>query len=270
MCEFVADDALTLGAAFAYYAILSLGPVLIILIWIGAMLSDHAQETVATQAVALMGAEAGAAIRTIMEQSHKHAVAGSVSGIISFVMLLVGAVGAFGQLQHSVNRLWDLETIRHRGMRSLIRRTVLSLLMIVFLALLLPVSVAVTACLSWIFGKWIAINAGVSLLVFTVVFGLVFKYLPDAQISWKDACAGAIVTGVLFECGRFGIGLYLGRSAIASAYGAAGSLILVLLWLYYSAIIFFFGAELTQVWAKASGRTIKPRARGAPVQCDNL
>lgn len=266
----MADDALTLGAAFAYYAILSLGPLLIILIWLGTLLSDHAQETLAAEAVSLMGAEAGAAIRSIMEQSHKHAVLGNISGIISFVMLLIGAIGAFGQLQHSINRLWDLETVRHRSMRSLLRRTVLSLLMILVIGVLLPASVAATAWLSWIFGKWIAINAAVSLMVFTVLFGLVFKYLPDAWISWRDAAAGAIVTGLLFECGRFGIGLFLGRSDIVSAYGAAGSLILLLLWLYYSSIIFFFGAELTQVWAKASGRAITPTVQGPPIKCEGV
>ena len=256
--QFQEDDALTLGAALAFYAILSLAPLLVILIWVGTLLSSRAQETLSREIISLIGAEAGEGIRSIIEHSGRHPVLGSVSGIGSFIMLVIGAIGAFGQLQHSINRIWDLQLVAHREVRNWIRRTLLSIGMILFLGILLPASVGVTAALSWLFGKWIVIDVAVSLMVFTLLFALVFKYLPDARIAWRDAWAGGFFTGLLFVAGKFAIGLYLGRSVIVSAYGAAGTLIVLLLWIYYSALIFFFGAELTQIWAKASGRAIMP------------
>jgi membrane protein len=256
--DFAPDDALTLGGALAFYTALALAPLLVIVVWIAGSLSDTGQQAVVDQIVETIGPQAGAAIGDIITHAAERPTLGTVAGILSTAMLLFSASGVFGQLQHALNRVWDVEPNPGQGVKGWIRKRLLAFGMVLTLGFLLLVSLGLSAFLSAAFGSWAAMHAVASLLVITVLFALLFRYLPDVRIAWHDVWLGAIVTALLFVLGKYALGLHLGHSSVGSAYGAAGSLVILLLWVYYSSLIFFFGAELTQAWARSSGREILP------------
>ena len=189
--------------------------------------------------------------------------------LIGVGALLLGATGVFGQLQDALNTIWEANPEKAGGVWGLIRTRLLSLAAVFGTAFLLLVSLAVSAVIGGIIDTagqvatlepfLIVMDLATSAGVITVLFALMFKFLPDVEIAWRDVWFGALVTAVLFVFGKFGIGLYLSMSDVGSAYGAAGSLIIILAWVYFSALILFFGAELTQAWATAQGRS--PDAR---------
>jgi membrane protein len=192
-----------------------------------------------------------------------------VVSIVGFVTLLIGATGVFGQLKESLNTIWEVQPKPGRSLINLLMTRLLSFGMVLAIAFLLMATLVGSAVIS-AFGKYTgqylpvpegvlyAIDLVFSVGVITVLFAAIFKWLPDVQIGWRDVWMGAFVTAVLFAAGKFALGVYLGRSSVASVYGAAGSLIVILLWVYYSAIIFLFGAEFTQVYAKMWGKEIRP------------
>lgn len=267
--DFIEDDAMTLAGALAFYTALSLAPLLILLLWIlGLVYGDRAGEQITGQVEGAMGPQGAQMIQTMMQQGRQPQT-GLLAKIIGIVTLVFGATGVLAQLQYSLNRIWDVEARPGAGAWNWIRKRFLSAGMIVAIAFILLVSLAVTAVLSALFDRmgggqtgravlWYILELAASVVVYFLLFAVMFKALPDVKIRWRDVLLGALITAVLFAAGKYLIGLYLGQSGTESAYGAAGSLIVMLLWVYYSALILFLGAELTQAYAQHRGRHIEP------------
>jgi membrane protein len=273
--DWLEDKAPRLGAALAYYTVFSLAPLLLIAIAVAGFFfgQDAARDQIAQEIQGLVGEQGGQVVRTMLEHADKPGQ-GIVASVLGVVMLLVGAAGLFGELQDALNTIWGVQPKPGRGVWGFVKDRFLSFTMVLVMAFLLLVSLILSAALSaltHLFSRWEVLYAGfclnevVSLVVITLLFAVIFRMLPDAKIAWRDVWLGAGVTAVLFEVGKFLIGLYLGRSGIASAYGAAGSLAVLLIWLYYSAQIFLFGAELTKVYANRYGSRIVPADNAVPV-----
>jgi membrane protein len=261
--SFIDDDAMTLGAALAFYTAMSMAPLVLILVAGMSLLGDQVQGRAVKEVQTAMGPQAGGVIEEIVQRGKQQKTAGTLSAIIGFAILLFSATGVFAQMQYSVNRVWNIQAKPGGGLWQWIRKRVLCLGMILAIGFMLLVSLLVSAALHLCFAGtsgilWEVVNVGASLIVLILAFAFIYKVLPDVQISWRDVWAGAILTGILFEIGRFLMGLYLGRSSVGSPYGAAGSLVVVLLWIYYASLIFFYGAELTQSWSVFHGRRLQP------------
>jgi len=255
-------EAPRLGAALSFYTMLSLAPLVILVIAIASLVFGHsaAQNDIIREVQGIMGTEGAKAVETVIEHGQKPtSVLASVIGVI---ILLVGASGAFSELQSALNKIWDVQPNNGSAVASLIKARLFSFGMVLAVSFLLLVSLVVTAGLAVVgkfFGEILpmpvlmhAINFLISFVGISALFALIFKYVPEAKIEWKDVWEGAIATALLFTIGKSLIGLYLGKAAVGSAYGAAGSLIVVIVWVYYSAMIFFFGAEFAHV--RATGR----------------
>jgi membrane protein len=256
------DNAPRLGAAIAYYTLFSFAPLLIIVIAVAGMAfgRDAAQGHIVTEMRGLLG-EAGAhALEDMVEHSRK-AESGVLATALAAITLFLGASGAFVELKGALNVVWDVpEDQRPRGLWGAVRDRVASFAMVLVVGFLLLVSLLANALLSASggvlshylprFDSFTHVAAAASSLVMTtVLFALIFKFLPDRPIAWKDVWAGAALTALLFAVGRQLIGLYLGRSSFASIYGAAGSIVVLVVWVYYAAQILLLGAELTQAWS---------------------
>lgn len=270
--EWQQDKASILAAALAYYTVFSITPLLVIAIAIaGAVFGQEAaQGEIVGQIDNLVGQQGAAAIETALANADRPQLSG-IASIISVILLLVGASGVFAQLQIALNTVWNVKPKPDAGIWGFIHKRLLSFGMVLAIGFLLLVSLIVSAMLSGI-GKlelgflpgftplWQLANFIISFGSIALLFALIYKYLPDAKISWQDVTVGAIVTALLFTIGKFLIGLYLGRGSLGSAYGAAGSLVVFLAWVFYSAQILLFGAELTQVYARRYGRKIRPNS----------
>jgi membrane protein len=268
--DWIDDDAPRLAAALAYYALLSLAPLIVLTLAVAGLALDEeaARGGIASELGSLVGASGAAAIESIVANA-KAPAAGIISSILGVIVLLFGASGVFGELESALNTIWEVKPRPGRGLKGLLRDRLFSFAMVMGVAFLLLVSLVVSAVLSAL-GRflsnslpggevlWQALNLCLSLAVVTALFALIFKLVPAAKIAWHDVWIGALVTAVLFTLGKLLIGLYLGKSGISSAYGAAGSLVLLVVWVYYSASILLFGAEFTQVFAKRFGSRIEP------------
>jgi len=275
--HWIEDKASRLAAALAYYAVLSLAPLLILLITIGALAfgKEAAQGAISGQIQGLVGTQSAQAIEEIIAHANKPTT-GAIASAIAIITLLLGASGVFGALQDGLNTIWEVEPKPGRGIIGMIKDRFLSLTMVLGVGFLLLVSLALSAALTAL-GDFIGgllplhtlvlqiVNLIISFGVIALLFALIYKVLPDVEISWSDVWIGAAITSLLFTIGKLLIGLYLGRGSVGSAYGAAGSLIVILIWVYYSAQILFFGAEFTQVYADAFGSRIKPSTDARPV-----
>jgi membrane protein len=273
--QWVDDKAPRLGAALAYYSIFSIAPMLVIAIAVAGFVfgAEAARGEVSRQVGSLVGQQGGEAVEAMVEAANKPDT-GTIATVLGVVMLLVGATGLFGQLQDALNTVWEVQPKPGLGVWGIVRERFLSLSMVLGVAFLLLVSLIVSAALAAVgglFGDWQtsvvgqAVTTLIDLVVITVMFALIFRYLPDAEIAWRDVWFGAGVTAVLFAIGKVLIGVYLGRAGVASAYGAAGSLAVLLVWLYYAAQIFLFGAELTKAYADRMGSRIKPKPHAEAV-----
>ena len=264
------DKAPRLGAALAYYTIFSIAPLLVIVIAIAGIWFDKqvAQEQIFQQISGLVGEDGGKAISGMLKAADKPKE-GMIASILAVVTLIFGATGVFIQLQDALNTIWEVKPKPGRGIMGFIRQRLLSLAMVMGIGFLLLVSLVMSAGLAvagkWFSGSmpggeaiWQVINFAISFLVIAAMFTLMFKYLPDVKIAWKDVWLGGFLTAFLFTVGKFALGMYLGRSSVSSAYGAAGSLVILLLWVYYSAQILFLGAEFTQVYANRFGKKLEP------------
>ncbi|HEY0022018.1 MAG TPA: YihY/virulence factor BrkB family protein [Longimicrobium sp.] len=271
--DFSDDECPRMAAALSYYTVFSLPPLLILILLIAGMVFDPAQvqEALATQMGSLMGSAGAEEVGTILQQSEKPGGRG-IKAFLGIAAVTFGATGAFLQLQSALNRAWEVEPDpKAGGIKNMIFKRVLSLGMVLGIAFLLLVSLALSAAISALGGFIGQIIPGAnevvlhifnfifSLVVITGLFAAIFKVLPDARIAWKDALVGAVFTGLLFVIGKFALGYYLGRSNPGEAFGAAGSLALVLVWIYYSSMIILFGAEFTQIWAIERGSGIEPQ-----------
>ena len=268
--EWQQDKASLLAAALAYYTVFSITPLLVIAVAIaGAVFGrDAAQGEILEQINGLVGQQGAQAIETALANADRPQL-GSVASLISVVVLLIGASGVFAQLQEALNTVWNVKAKPNAGIWQFIRKRLLSFGMVLAIGFLLLVSLILSAMLSGISKLeisllpgftplWQLLNFAISFGFISLLFALIYKYLPDVKIRWKDVAIGAIITALLFTLGKFLIGLYLGRGSLGSAYGAAGSLIVFLAWVFYSAQILLFGAEFTQVYARKYGRKIRP------------
>ena len=276
--EWMNDQAPTLGAALAYYTVFSLAPLLIIAISIAGLAfgREAAQGEIFDQLRGLVGDASGQAMQVIVQSASAEPKTGLVATVVGFVTLLFGASGVFGQLQVSLNRIWGVQPKPGRGILGVVQERILSFGFILVVGFLLLVSLMLTAVISFVgqrFGELVPgmavlaqlFNTIFSLAVITLLFAMMFKFLPDVRIAWRDVWVGAFITALLFSVGKFALGVYLGRSGVASSYGAAGSLIVLLVWVYYSSQIVFLGAEFTQVYANRFGSHVTPSSNAIAV-----
>lgn len=264
------DRAPRLGAALAYYTVFSLVPFLVVVIAVIGLVFGEvaAQSAILSQIAELVGEQTAAAIKDMILRANQPST-GLFATAVAVATLLIGASGVFGQLQDALNTVWGVEPKEGRGVWGFIKDRFLSFVAVLGTGFLLLVSLIFSSALA-AFGKWFGgllplpeavlqlMNFAFSFLVVTGLFALIFKVLPDAKVAWRDVWIGAALTSALFTIGKFALGVYLGKSNVASAYGATGSLVLVLLWVYYSAQILLYGAEFTQVYANRVGERIVP------------
>lgn len=265
------DKAMKLSASLAYYTVFSLAPLLLLVISLaGIFLGKEAiQGQVFSEINGLVGNQAARQIEEMIKNLEKSGQT-TLSVIIGFVTLLVGATTVFGEMQDSINTIWKVKAKPKRGWVKLLKDRLLSSSLIVSIGFLLIVSLLVNGMLLALSDNlkrllpditvviFNIINASISFIVITILFGVIFKVLPDVKISWKGVRAGALFTAFLFMLGRVIIGFYIEKTSTGSAYGAAGSLIVILLWVYYTAAILYFGAEFTQSYAQFTGARIEP------------
>lgn len=269
--DFMADNAPRLGAALSYYTIFSLSPLLLLVIGIASLWFDdnQARQTIFSQAEGIMGEKGAAALQEMLVNPEKKD-SGIIATVIASVTLIFGATGAFAQLQTALNQIWEVKVKPGGGIKGFIKTRLLSFTMILVIGFLLLVSLVVSAAvtaLSSYIGRYFPgqeviaqiLTFALSFAVVTVLFAMIFKLLPDAQIPWREVWFGAVVTAILFTIGKSALGIYLGRPGVTSSFGMAGSLVLILLWVYYSSQILFFGAEITQVHAYRHGTQIVPK-----------
>ena len=278
------DYASRLSAALAYYTIFSLAPLLVIVIAITGLIweAEDVRAQILSQVQSLVGAEGADFVANLITNTGSPGE-DIVVLIIGILTLLFGALGVFNELHNSLNIILNVKQEQAKGFLQTVKKVIidrlLSFTMILGIGFLLLVSLVVTAGLSatqetignaFPMSEFIlqVVNLVISLGVITVLFALIFKFLPDAQIAWRDVWLGAFVTAMLFSIGKMAIGIYLGNSAVASIFGAAGSLVLLLLWIYYSAQILFFGAEFTQVYANKYGSKILPEGKEKTAQLE--
>lgn len=267
--EFSEDYATMLAAATAFYAALSLAPIIMLLIWTAGLLGQGTQEQLIDQITTTVGQQSGEAIRLIIRNASGRPDVATFAGLISIAALIFSATTLFAQLQSAMNIIWDVRPKPGSGVGGWIRKRLITLGVMLLMAVLLLASVIASSALSGLAQSargtvaggdwtWWWVNLAASIIVYGLLFAVAFKILPDVQIGWRATWFGAFLTAVLFAVGKMLLGLYIANSARWAAYGAAGSIIVLLVWVYYSAIIFFFGAELTQVWARMQGEAIAP------------
>jgi membrane protein len=271
------DNASRLAAALAYYTILSIAPMMVLAVAVAGLVfgEDAARGQIAAQLGHVVGPQASTAIQTIIANA-KTPESGILGTVVGVAVLLFGASGVFGELQASLNVVWEVAPKPGRGIRGFIEQRFFSFSMVLGVAFMLLVSLALSALLSAVgtivadalpggAAVWQAMNFVVALGLITVLFAMIFKVIPDAKIAWRDVWVGAFVTALLFNLGKFALGLYLGHASLGSPYGAAGSIIVLVVWVYYAAQILLLGAEFTQVYAHRRGDKIEPRAHATRV-----
>ncbi len=269
--EWNRDKAPRMAAALAYYTVFSLAPLLLLVIAIAGLFigQDAAQSQILDQFQALLGEQGAEALQAAIANANQSG-SGVLASIISVVALLFGVSGVFAQLQGALNSAWEVKAKPKLGIWAFIRSRFLSFSMVLVIAFLLVVSLVVSAGLAALNeftndllpgaeALWQLVNFGVSLGILALLFAMIFKILPDAKIAWKDVWVGSWVTAILFAVGKFALGFYIGNGSVGSTYGAASFLLVLLVWVYYSAQILFFGAELTQVYASRYGSRIVPQ-----------
>ena len=263
--SWLADYAPSMGAALSYYTVFSLAPLLLIVVSVAGLVfgQDAVRGALFAQLQGLMGEDAAKAVQGLLASVNKP-TQGIVGTVVGVALLVFGATTVFGELQDALDRIWRAPARKKGGLWSLVRARLLSFGMILGLAFLLMVSLVLGAALSALgkwwgpaFGGWETLLQIVNLLVgfglTTAVFAMIYKMMPRVHVRWHDVWLGAVVTSLLFTVGKFLIGLYIGKSGVASGFGAAGSLVVIFIWVYYSAQIFLLGAEFTWVYAKTQG-----------------
>lgn len=266
--NFISDDAMSLAAALSFYTLLSFAPLMILGLWLTASVGPGAQDAMLAQIGFIAGPDARLAAQAVIDSVNNRPSLGSIMGILGIVISLVGATTVFAQLQTSLNRIWGIEARPGNAIWSWLRRRLLSVGLIGAIVFVLIVSLFVSSALGVFMTSagplWDTLNQLISMLVFAVLFALLFRYLADARLPWRQSAWGGLLTALLFTLGKWVIGFYLARGDVGGAYGAAGSLVVLLVWVYYSSAIFFFGAEIVQAWFNIRGKTIEPAADAVP------
>jgi membrane protein len=270
------DDAFELCAALAYYSLLSMAPLLLIAVAIaGVFFADgtvHAQ--LIEQMEKLVGAEGAALTKTVIASTQSEQRS-QWSLIVGAVLMLAGATTVFAQLQNALNRVWHVEAAPGNAMLGFIKHRLLSFALVLSLGFLLMVSLVVSALLGALHAYldnrlssatffWSLLDIAITFAFSAVLIAAMFKYLPDAKIAWRDCWLGAFVTALLFVAGKHVIGFYLGQTTVASSFGAAGSVVVFMIWVYYAALILLFGAEITQAVSEQRGAVLEPSEHANP------
>ena len=270
------DNCLRLAASLAYYTALSLAPLVLLIVGVVGLVLDRQQVSaqISAQLEGLIGPAGRELVTSILAAASPQG--GTIATLIGLATLLIGATAVFGELQATLNLIWEVQPAPTKGVWAgiwaVLRNRIFSLTLVLALAFLLLVSLVISPALAgaaaWFQGPEQALvsrllELAVSLLVLTFVFALLYLYVPDAAIGWRDVWLGGCITAVLFTLGKTAIGLYLGQASVGSAYGAAGSVVVLLVWVYYSALIMFFGAECTHVWATRHGE-VTPQPHAIP------
>lgn len=264
------DKVPILAAALAYYTVFSIAPLLIIAIAVAgfAIGQDAAQDKIVAEVQTLIGSEGAEALRELIQNAYKPG-AGILPTVVAIATLLFGATTAFAQLKEALHLIWNVRVKPGRAVKGFVKTRILSFLMVLGIGILLLLSLVISSILTGIsdwLQQWLATPAAVwlladlliSFIVTMLLFALIYKILPDVKIAWSDVWIGSAITSGLFIIGKFLISLYFGRSSVGSAYGAAGSFVILLLWVFYSAQILLIGAEFTKVWANHYGSRIRP------------
>lgn len=281
--EWQEDKASRLAASLAYYMVFSIAPLLlIVIVVVGAVWGEEAARgQIFTELEDVVGAETADAIQSLVNNVNQSQSSG-LAAAIGIGGLLISATTIFAQLQDALNTIWDVKPRPGRGILGMVKVRATGFLVIGGLGLLLLLSLVIDTMLNAITGPasdvlpsatfgillWI-LNLALGIGLLTLAFALVYKILPDVEISWEDVWVGSLVTAILFTIGRYVLTFYIARNSTASAYGAAGSLIIILLWVNYSAQIFFFGAEFTQVYARRHGKLIQPSENAVPLKAED-
>jgi membrane protein len=279
--EWQEDKVTRLAAALAYFTIFSLAPLLIVVIAIAGAVFGHEAATgqLVREIRGLVGTDGARVIEDMIQNAATPGSGGTLATIIGVVTLILGASGVFGQLQDALNTIWGVMPKPGLGIKETIKNRILSFALVLGIGFLLLVSLVLSAGLSAVDeflnnqfpggGLLLQIlNFVISYAVITLMFATMYRFLPDVKIAWRDVWVGAAVTAALFTIGKFLIGLYLGNSSTASVYGAAGSLVVLLIWIFYSAQIMLFGAEFTQVYATRYGSHLEPADNAIPITMD--
>ncbi len=260
--QFLDDKGFKMAAALSYYSAFSLSPLLIIMIAITGIFfgEENARNQIVAQVNSLMGKD-GAQVVDTMIKGASHTSTGIIAAIIAIVLLVMGSVGVFLELQESLNIIWGVEFKPGKGLWLFLRNRLVSFSMVLATGFLMVISLIINSLISllskviggmfsWMLPLVKILDGIISFVVITILFTLIFKYLPDIILSWKQVIRGAVITSLLFTIGKYLIGLYLGNNSYSSTYGAAASLVVLFIWIYYSGVIMYFGAEFTQVFVR--------------------
>ncbi len=255
--NFIDHDPLTLSASIAFYTALSFAPIIVLGLWLVSLLSPGAEDRLVEQLGTLLGPQVGAIASTVMQHAGRSAWRADMAGLIGLGALLVSASTAFAQFQAAINTIWDVDAPAPNALWQWILRRLLSFGMIAVIGFLLMVALIASSALALVLTEespaWLVVNEAITLVLFAVAFAGLFRHVPDARIPLRPALLGGMLTAILFEAGKWAIGSYLSSAASADAYGAASSLILMLLWVYYSSLIVLVGAWATRFLAERSG-----------------
>lgn len=285
--DFWKDDCPQLAAALSYYTVFSLGPLLILLVTVAGIFlePEDVRGAIRAQIASLIGPEGANQVREMLQAADRDDAGGVLAKVLGIAALLFGATGAFVQLQNSLNKAWKVEPDpAHGGIKGFITKRIFSFGLILAIAFLMLVSLALTALLSALgerFGGGLSevvlmiVNFAVSFAIITGLFAAMYKVMPDAEIAWREVWVGAFGSALFFVAGKFVLGFYLGKADPGSAFGAAGSLAIILVWVYYASMIVLFGAEFTEAWAEKHGgirpeegatRVVEQKRRLAPAK----
>lgn len=268
--NFVSDDAMSLAASLSFYTLLSFAPLLVLGVWASSLIGYDAQQAVLGQIGELAGAQARQAAQTVFRSAAEHPSAGSAAGIFGIAVSVFAATTVFAQLQAALNRIWGIRAHPGNALWGWLHRRVLSIGVIGSIVFVLIVSLLVSAGLGVFLSSdgpwWDVFNQLITTAVFACLFALLFRYLPDARLPWHRVLWGGVVTALLFSLGKWLLSYYLSSGRIGNAYGAAGSLAVLLVWVYYSGAIFFFGAEVVQAWAQLRGEQLEPEDHAEIIQ----
>jgi membrane protein len=257
---FIAHDVLTLSAALSYYTLLSFAPLMILILWATSLMGWHNQDALLAQLAALAGEDARLAAKAVLESVTQRKSLGPIASSVGIVVVLIGATSVFAQLQATLNRIWDIPERPANAVWGWLRRRIISAGVLLAFGFLLVLSTLASSAIGLLLPQqgllWDIINQLTTTILFGVLFALLYRYVPDARLPWTQAWHGAALTTVLFGIGKWAIGAYLAHGNVGGAYGAAGSFVVLLVWAYYSAVVFFFSAELVQAWLKQSDRSV--------------
>jgi membrane protein len=258
---FLDHDVLSLSASLSFYTLLSFAPLLVLGVWLTSTIGYDVRQTLLDQIGQLAGPQAKTTAAAVYASAHQHPSIGNFAGIAGIVVSVVGATTVFAQLQASLNLIWGIQAHQGNAIWGWLHRRVLSIGVIAAAVFVMVVSLLVSSLLGMLLSRtgsaWDVLNQVISTAVLALLFALLFRYLPDARLPWRRVTWGGLITALLFGVGKWLIGLYLTGGNVGGAYGAAGSLVVLLVWVYYSGAIFFFGAEVVHAWALASGDQVE-------------